>query len=392
MRMNKIKLVFVVAACLLLIFVVIANGGPIKGPAVKIGVQLATSGPTASYGKMITVAAKMAEEEINKAGGIGGIPLQLIFADNRADPGEAVLITRKFIAQDRVLALGGIFNSGPFEPIAAQAAEHKTPVISCGSVKPGITQIGKGWAFRNTSTDDKNVVPTVEFFKKKNNIKTAALVYDSKGAWAKNVGEVIFPMACKKADITIVNADKPITYEWGDIDFSAQVTRLQGLKFDGVLIGGIAPEGAHILKEMRRRGLNQPACGALGWFSPDFAKVGGKAVEGAVFGVGFWPDNPDPKTQRFVKEFAERTNGAEANYRDVGMYDSLFIFKHVIEKYGITNDPGDLEKDRDLIRKGIKELKDFQGAGGKIAFDENGDGIKDTYVLVIKNGRVVKAE
>lgn len=392
MKMNKIVFVFVVASFFLLIFNIVAHGGPIRGPVVKIGITLGTSGPGATYGKMCTVAAKMAEEEINKAGGIGGVPLQLIFEDNRADSTESVLIARKLATQDKVLALGGIYWSHVFEVTAAQAAELKIPVISCGSVKPGITQISKGWGFRNTSTDDKNVVPTVEFFKKKHNIKTVALVYDSKTAWSKNVGTEIFPMACKKAEITIVNADNPITYEVGDIDFSAQVTRLQGLKFDGALIGGIAPEGGHILKEMRRRGLNQPVCGALGWYSPDFAKVGGKAVEGAIFGVGFWPDNPDPKAQHFVKEFARRTGGAEANYRDVGIYDSIFLYKHVIEKYGVTNDPANLEKDRELIRKGLKETKDFQGAAGKISFDENGDGIKDTYVLMIKDGRVVKTE
>ncbi len=392
MKMNKIILVFVVATCLLLILGIPGNAGPVKGPVVKIGITLATSGKGASYGKMCTVAAKMAEEEINKAGGIGGVPLQLIFEDNRGDSTESVLIARKFATQDKVLAIGGIFWSSVFEVIAAQVPELKIPVISCGSVKPGICQISKGWGFRNTSTDDKNIVPTVEFFKKKYNIKTVALVYDSKDAWAKNVGTEIFPMACKKAGITIVNADNPITYEVGDIDFSAQVARLQGLKFDGVLIGGIAPEGGHILKEMRRRGLNQPACGALGWFSPDFVKVGGKAVEGAIFGVGFWPDNPDPKTQHFVKEFSRRTGGAEANYRDVGIYDSLFLLKDIIEKKGVTNDPANLEKDRELVKQGLKETKGFDGAGGKIAFDENGDGIKDTYVLMIKNGRVVKAE
>jgi hypothetical protein len=59
-----------------------------------------------------------------------------------------------------------------------------------------------------------------------------------------------------------------------------------------------------------------------------------------------------------------------------------------IKKLGVTNNPKDLETDREKIMKYLTTLRDFKGVASR-GFNEVGDGIKDVHVDEIKGGRWV---
>jgi hypothetical protein len=65
----------------------------------------------------------------------------------------------------------------------------------------------------------------------------------------------------------------------------------------------------------------------------------------------------------------------------------MYIIKKVIEEQGVTNKPGDLEKDREKIRNGWAKLKDFPGISGVTTMDEVGDGIGGVRTLAVEGGK-----
>ena len=68
------------------------------------------------------------------------------------------------------------------------------------------------------------------------------------------------------------------------------------------------------------------------------------------------------------------------------------MLAHVMKKYGITNNPDDLAKDRELIMKGLTELKKFPGLATEIEFNNDGDAVREVYVVKAQGNEWVLVE
>jgi branched-chain amino acid transport system substrate-binding protein len=81
-------------------------------PAIKLGVQGASSGAHADYGRQIMMGATLAVEEINAAGGILGCKLEMKFMDEELKPATAVKNVRYLVAEWGAHFLYGVDSSG----------------------------------------------------------------------------------------------------------------------------------------------------------------------------------------------------------------------------------------------------------------------------------------
>src|SRR5262245_65816385 len=95
-----------VSVVLSLTFIVVAiQGVPAQEP-IKLGVVGPHSGPAAFDGQSNLIGAQVAADEINKAGGLlGGRKVEIVAADSRGIPAEAVSAYRKVVTQDKVVAV-----------------------------------------------------------------------------------------------------------------------------------------------------------------------------------------------------------------------------------------------------------------------------------------------
>jgi len=351
---------------------------------VRIGVLMPLSGKGAAYGIHQEVAMKMALEELEKSH-IKGETVKLIAYDSRGDNTEAINLTRKLIHTDRVLAIIGPFFSAECEVAFPIAVQGKTPIITASSAKPGVAAKSRPWAFRNALTSDKLNGPLVDKWLagNKGQIKTVVILTDVKDAFTKADGTLVFPAVLKAKGITVLDN---ISFQTGDIDFSAQVTKVKGLNPDGIVVAGLYNEGGNVVREIRKQGLPQPIAGALGMSEPRFVEIAGPAAEGVLVVNPFWPDNPAPRIKKWVDEYKRRANAPPSNTAAL-MYDSLHIMKGCIEQAGVTNKPDDLGKDRERIRECWAGLKDSPGITGTISINADGDAVLEPTVLVIRNGR-----
>lgn len=380
----KRKIFWFMAVSLFLIFAV--TSFPYVGLArdeIKIGLTLPKTGVLAEEGILEDNAATMAVEEINAAGGIGGVSIKLIVYDNRTLPNETINTVKKLISDDKVLTILGPCTSSNVEVAFAVANRGKTVCVSPLSSKPGVSEANRPWCFRNTITSDKLYRALVERWTKDLNIKKVAVVYDAKEAFHHSDGTVVFPKALEQVGIPIVTT---VSCTTGDIDFSAQLTKVNSMKPDGIILALARTEGAQLVKQARRMRMATPFAGGLDIISPRFTELGGKDAEG-VYGVhSAWIiGNPDPKMKQFVDKVVKRT-GQTPSIGYIRMYDTVYMTKHIIEKMKVTNKPGDLEKDREKIRDGWQNLKDYRGLEGRTSMNEKGDGDKETYLLIVKDG------
>jgi branched-chain amino acid transport system substrate-binding protein len=360
----------------------------LAGKSVKLGAIYSITGKGAEWGEHSKIATEIAVDEINRAGGIKGVPVEVLINDTGTEVGPAISLARKLILEDKVLAILGPCFSSEFEALAPLLDRLQTMIVSQCSAKPGISALSK-WAFRNTLTSDKQLAPAVDIWKQRYSVKTAAILYDSADAVSAAEGSAVLPALLKKAGIDVKQS---LTYQTKDIDFSAQITRIKALNVDGIALGACYQQAANIVREARKQGLPHPFLASACTGSPEFAKLVGKDGENAIIGSAGWADDPKPRTAAFLKKFLERSGGKKPNYGGMRSYDNVYITKHVIETSGVTNAPGDLAADRDRIRDGWTRVKDFDGITGLTTINAERDGAGKATVLTVKDGALVKID
>jgi branched-chain amino acid transport system substrate-binding protein len=76
----------------------------------------------------------------------------------------------------------------------------------------------------------------------------------------------------------------------------------------------------------------------------------------------------------------------EPSMYDANIYEIMNMYLDAVKKAGVTADPANLEADRTKIRDHMASLKGFEGLGGPISFNPDGDAIKAFYIVQGQNG------
>jgi branched-chain amino acid transport system substrate-binding protein len=358
---------------------------------VVFGAIVPSSGPFAEWGRTNTVTLQMLEKQVNEAGGVNGAKLRIIILDDATRPAQATNALRKLAGDDKVLAIAGPLTSSAAEVTFPVANEMKVVATSQASSKPGVAKLNRPWAFRNTIDEGVLGKTTVPYFKKTFDIKTVTVIYDAKDATAATVGTRIMPALMKENDIKVANEGDLLSFNTGDLDVSAQVTKMKSLNPDGVVVSADYSQAVTVIREMKRQGLIKPVVGATQLISSAILKAAPEIP--IVAPATFYATMKGEKAEKFVSDLQpllRKTSGLppeiEPSMYDANIYEIVSIYIDAIKKSGVTGKPEDLEADRTKIRDYMAKLAGFAGLGGPIGFNDDGDAIKAFYILQGENG------
>jgi branched-chain amino acid transport system substrate-binding protein len=358
---------------------------------IAIGAIVPSSGPFAEWGRTNTATLKMLEKQINDAGGVNGAKLKIVIVDDAARPAQATNGLRKLAGDDKVLAIAGPLTSSAAEVTFPVANQMKVVATSQASSKPGVAKANRPWAFRNTIDEGILAKTTVPYFKKAFNIATVAVIYDAKDATASTVGQRIMPAVLKENGIKVANENDLLSFNTGDLDVSAQVTKMKSLNPDGVMVSADYSQGITVLREMKRQGLIKPVVGATQLISSAILKAAPEIP--VIAPATFYATMKAPKAEKFVGELQpllRKESGLppeiEPSMYDANIYEIVSMYIDAIKKEGITGKPENLDAERAKIRDHMEKLKGFEGLGGPIGFNEDGDAIKAFYIVQGQNG------
>ena len=129
---------------------------------IKFGFLHSLSGGTGQvYGIPDQEAAKLAVEEINKAGGVLGRPLEMIARDDKLNPENAVREAKDLILNQKVQWIQGTVSSAVALAVSAYCKEAKVPFIVTNAQSAAITdEKGHRYLFR-ISTNTTNYTRSV---------------------------------------------------------------------------------------------------------------------------------------------------------------------------------------------------------------------------------------
>lgn len=358
---------------------------------IKLGAIVPSSGPFAEWGRSNTVTLNMLEKQINDAGGINGAKLKLVILDDAAKPAQAANDLRKLAGDDQVLAVAGPLTSSACEVTFPVANQMKIVSTSQASSKPGVAKANRPWAFRNTVDEGILANSSVPYFKKTFNAKSVAIIYDAKDAVSTAIATKIMPKIFTDSGIRVSNADSPISFNTGDLDVSAQVTKLKSLNPDGVVIGADYSQAVTVLREMKRQGLVKPVIGGTPLISSAILQAAPEIP--IVAPATFYATMKTPKAQKFVSELQpllRKTSGLpkdiEPSMYDANIYEIVSMYLDAVKKAGITGKASDLDADRTKIRDYMANLKGYEGFSGPIHFGADGDAVKNFFIVQGQNG------
>ncbi|HEY5205117.1 MAG TPA: branched-chain amino acid ABC transporter substrate-binding protein [Roseiarcus sp.] len=353
----------------------------LTGQEIHIGVAGPLTTPSATFGVEMRQAVDLAIDERNAAGGLlrGKVVAEVI--DDQADAEKGKAAAKALCDDPRVLAVVGHVNSGVMLASEKVYAECGLPIVTPMASNPAVTEQGLANVFRLTNRDDRKGPGLAKWLATKMS-KKAAVVVDDGTPYGKGLADQFASgFAATGGAVMTRWTTKP-----GQTDFSAEVAALPK-DFDVLFFGGIK-EGATILKDMRKAGLNQVfACGDGCWSVGGFIKPAegaatageGVRVLSAAPALGKVPGSAD-FAERYKARFGPINNYAASSY-DTARVVMSAIEAAAMKKGGMP--------DRADVLAALKDIK-FQGVAyaAPEAFDAKGDNIAAViFVNDVDEGR-----
>jgi branched-chain amino acid transport system substrate-binding protein len=342
---------------------------------VKIGSASPLTGPQAHIGVDIRNGVQLAIEDANAANvEIGGkkVKFELVPEDDEANPTKATTVAQK-LADAKVAAVVGHFNSGASIPASKIYSDAGIPQISPSSTNPKYTEQGFKTTFRVVAHDGQQGPTLARFAAKTLQAKSVAVIDDST-AYGQGLADN-FEATAKSLGIKIVAREHTTDK---DTDFKAILTKIKGKKPDLIMFGGIDPQAAPMIKQMKELGIKAKFIGGDGMQTPNFIKLAGDASDGAMASIPGLPKDQMPGGKAFLEKYKAKFNQEVELFAPMG-YDAVMVFIDAMKR------AGSVEPAKFLPEIG---KTNYEGVIGPIAFDDKGD-LKNgpITIYVVKDGK-----
>lgn len=347
------------------------NSEKADGPvSAKIGVISYMTGPGAAYGEAITNGFNLALDEINEK---GDVKIELVIEDSAGKQEQALTVAQKLMSSDDIVGLLGPTLSTEMNVVGPEADLNGIPIMGTSTTAAGIAQIGE-YVFRNSLPESLAIPAALKKAVDKYDAKKVAILYGNDDLFTKSGFDTMKEEA-EKMGLEILTIE---TFQKGQSDYNAQLTKIKGLKPDVILASALYNEGAVIMDQARKMGIDVPFVGGNGFNSPQVIEIAGDAADGLIVATPWFGEKAEPKVQDFVTKY-ETEYGKKPDQFAAQAYDALYIMAEGLKNAG--------EADRDALRDALAQIKDLDGVLGKFSFDKDGDVVMDPTVLVVKDGK-----
>lgn len=352
---------------------------------IKIGLNLELTGEVSVYGVPEKLAAQLAVDEINKAGGIDGKQVELVIYDNAYDTAKAVENSQKLI-QEGVVAILGSATSAPTMAIGPVALESEVLTITPSGTNAKVTMNGdvvNPFVFRACFIDPFQGLVLANFASDNLSAKKAVVMGSNSSDYAKDLASIFTTQFTTNGGTVLSDV---FYYADSDTDFSAQLTSIAALgEFDVLFVADYAARAGLIINQARATaGLETVAIvGPDGFESPDLNDLAGGAsnVNNVYFSTHFSTIVDNAKVAAFITAYTASAGEAPSALSALA-YDAMYMLFAAIDAAG--TDPV-------KVRDAMKATTAFEGVTGTISFDALNNPVKSAIVVQLTNGEQTNA-
>ena len=372
-----------IAACVLF---ALGLGSAAAQAQVRIGVITSATGPTAVVGipQKNTVALLPRQ--------IAGQDVEYTYFDDASDSTQTIALLKKLLNEQHVDAVIGPSGSpnalGALQFIAETKTPMLAPVGTAAVVLPMDEQ--KRWVFKTTQNDDLICQALVAHMVKKG-VKTVGFI-GLADAYGESWHRTFVPMA-EKAGLKLVADER---YARTDQSVIGQAAKILAANPDAVLVG--AAGGPTVLPHttLVERGYRGAIYQTHGAATPDFIRLGGKNVEGAVMAASLMlvldeiPDSHPSKAlaRQYIADYEKQYGTRPATF-GANVYDAGLLLQRAVPLALKKARPGTVEF-RSALRDALEsthELVATQGVYNMTAADHSGFDQRGRVLMTLRDGR-----
>ena len=323
--------------------------------SIKIGLSGPFTGGSSPMGISMRDGAKLAVEEINKAGGVLGRQIQLVERDDEAKPERGVQITQELINKEHVVATLGFANTGVSQSSQRFYQEAKIPVINNVSTGSIVTkqflppEFADNYIFRSSCADSIQSQMIVEEALVRRKLTKVAILADSTNYG--QLGQADLEKALAAKGIKPVAEEK---FNIKDVDMTPQLLKAKEAGAQAILTYAIGPELAQIALGMKKLGWKVPMIGSWTLSMANFIDNAGSESEGARMPQTFIQEPNTPKRKAFIDAYLKTYHPANDRIPSpvsaAQGYDSVYLIAAAIKQAGNTDGP--------KIREALENLKE----------------------------------
>jgi branched-chain amino acid transport system substrate-binding protein len=341
---------------------------------IRIGMVAPLTGPGAESGRFQTQGAKLAVDEINKAGGVLSRPFELVIEDDQTTNPGVVLAFSKLAGDVSIAAFLGPIRSTQVHAMAPDVLKLGKPVM-IGGTDPVLTHMGNPWFFRFRPNDVYSARVIADYGAKVLGKRKWAIVHSTDAFGTNGMKNLVESLKGMGIEPVLIQG-----YPNNSQDFTpvALAVKQSGADVMGTYMT-FEPDQGIFAKQLRQLGVALTWVGSPTTVTTTALKLAGPALYGSYAVVDFNRDSSDA-----AKAFAAKYAAAYRSAPDIfgsWPYDAVHVLARAI------GEAKGLEPDR--IRRAILAVSGYLGAEGTYKFDANGDGLHGYNIVKNNNGSVV---
>lgn len=341
------------------------------GP-ILIGATVPITGPLSLTGKQYFNSLTLAQEDINKAGGINGRDIKIVFEDTQASNGTAVNAFVKLAQETKPAFFFLSSYSTQNLAVSPELSKVQIPAMYAGGADV-IAQNGNDWMFRIRPSDSVSAAGMVQCAMQVLNVKKPGILYIQNDFGQG--GALTAAQRFEAANIPVAGME---AYGQNDKDFSAQLLSLRSKGADAILIFNYPQDGALILRQAKLLGFTMPLVTSSAALVPAALQLLSPADLVGVWGVvdTFMDVSVGGRMADYVTRFKAKFNTDPDPY-GLAYYDGALLMAEGMRKVGT---------DPKALKAWLAAVKDWPGIGHVYTFDAIGNGVNDLTVVKAKAG------
>ena len=340
----------------------------------KIGMVAPVTGPQAETGPYQIQGAKLAVEEINKAGGLLGRPIELVIEDDQTTNPGVVLAFSKLAGDKDIPAFIGPLFSTQVHAMAPDIQRTGRPVM-IGATDPQLTHMGNPWLFRCRPNDSYSARVIADYGVNTLGKKKWAIVYSTEAFGTNGMKNLVEALKGLGVEPALVQGYTKNSQDFTPVAFA--------VKQSGADVMGtymiVGPDQAIFARQLRQLGVNIAWIGSPTTVATTVLKLAGPALYGS-YAVSDFAADSSPAAKEFAAKY-EATYKSAPDFRGAWTYDAVHVLALAIDN------AKSLEPQK--IREAILSVKGYVGAEGTYNFDQNGDGLHGYNIVKNDNGKIV---
>ena len=353
--------------------------GDSAGGTFKIGGIGPLTGSYAVYGIAAMNGSQIAVDEINAAGGINGMTVELNFQDDETDSEKSVNAYNA-LKDWGVQVIDGCVTSACSIAVSAKTAEDN--IFQLTPSGSAVECVANPNAFRVCFSDPNQGAASAQYLGENGIASKIAVIYDSSDVYSSGIYEK-FVAEAESQPFEIVTAGA-FTAD-NKTDFSVQLQQAKDAGADLVFLPIYYNEAALILKQASDMGFDVQFFGCDGLDGILGVKnFDASLAEGVMLLTPFAADATDDLTVSFVTTYNEKFNETPNQFAADG-YDAVYIIKAAAEEAGITADMSN-EEICAAMQDAMTKITVDGLTGEGITWDASGEPTKAPKAVVIKDG------